>query len=211
MMMQSGSRKKAWPTTSMMLRTRGGSALFTMSMRMCSLASNVHDATIRKTAPNKHPLQLEPRVRRDVEQLSDDGVDGRDDDGCEDQPGQDFADTEIDCVDDAAHAQEHTHVGLPLRAAPLLAHPLAVPIFWPVLTPDCPSLASFSRPASTEFLLSKQEPRERAQRAATARQRQDERRFPRHATPVVSNDAETAAASSRSTNSWWMLQSWARR
>ena len=48
----SGSRKKACPTTSMMLRTRCGSRLFTMSMRMCSLASSVHGEHSRNTALN---------------------------------------------------------------------------------------------------------------------------------------------------------------
>ena len=36
----------------MMLRVRCVNMLFTMSMRMCSLSSSVHDATIRNTAPN---------------------------------------------------------------------------------------------------------------------------------------------------------------
>src|SRR6266700_2284615 len=42
MMRQSGNRKNACPMTSIELRTFLGKKLFTISMRMCSLASNVH-------------------------------------------------------------------------------------------------------------------------------------------------------------------------
>src|SRR6202142_2604112 len=52
MMMVSGSRKNACPTASMVLRSHFGSALFTMSMRMCSLASSVHGEHTRNTALN---------------------------------------------------------------------------------------------------------------------------------------------------------------
>src|SRR6266849_905615 len=48
-----GSRKKACPITSMVSRIRLGSRLFTMSMRICSLSSNVHDAPTRKMMLNK--------------------------------------------------------------------------------------------------------------------------------------------------------------
>src|SRR5215510_12523427 len=49
---QSGSRKNAWPTTSMESRIHLGSILFTMSIRMCSLASNVHGEQSRNTMLN---------------------------------------------------------------------------------------------------------------------------------------------------------------
>ena len=52
MTMVSGSRKNAWPTTSMVLRSHFGSRLFTMSMRMCSLASSVHGEHSRNTMLN---------------------------------------------------------------------------------------------------------------------------------------------------------------
>src|SRR5450759_933633 len=52
MMMVSGSRKNACPTASMLSRTRFGSMLFTMSMRMCSLSSSVQGAHSRNTALN---------------------------------------------------------------------------------------------------------------------------------------------------------------
>src|SRR5215813_2318282 len=52
MMMVSGSKNNAWPMTSIVSRVRFGSKLFTMSMRMCSLASNVHDEQSRNTVPN---------------------------------------------------------------------------------------------------------------------------------------------------------------
>ena len=52
MTMVSGSRKNAWPTTSMLSRTRFGSMLFTMSMRMCSLASSVQGEHSRNTMLN---------------------------------------------------------------------------------------------------------------------------------------------------------------
>src|SRR5262245_8680037 len=50
--MQSGSRKNAWPTTSIESRIHLGSRLFTMSMRMCSLASNVQGEHSRNTMLN---------------------------------------------------------------------------------------------------------------------------------------------------------------
>src|SRR4051794_2830700 len=50
--MHSGSRKKAWPTRSMMLRTVFGSALLTISIRICSLSSSVHGEHSRKTTLN---------------------------------------------------------------------------------------------------------------------------------------------------------------
>src|SRR5262245_65946059 len=49
---QRGSRKNAWPTTSMESRIHLGSILFTMSMRMCSLASNVQGEHSRNTMLN---------------------------------------------------------------------------------------------------------------------------------------------------------------
>src|SRR5258705_2891936 len=49
---QSGSRKTAWPTRSMMSRTRLGSVWFTMSIRMCSLSSNVQGEHSRNTMLN---------------------------------------------------------------------------------------------------------------------------------------------------------------
>ena len=48
----SGSRKNACPTTSMVSRSRFGSMLFTMSMRMCSLASSVHGEHSKNTMLN---------------------------------------------------------------------------------------------------------------------------------------------------------------
>src|ERR1700674_3005359 len=45
-----GNRKKACPTTSIESRTRLGSRLFTMSMRMCSFSRSVHDAQRRNMA-----------------------------------------------------------------------------------------------------------------------------------------------------------------
>src|SRR5262245_9917025 len=53
MTMQSGSKKNAWPTTSMESRIHLGSRLFTMSMRMCSLASNVQGEHSRNTTLNR--------------------------------------------------------------------------------------------------------------------------------------------------------------
>src|SRR4051794_17340037 len=50
--MHSGSRKKAWPTRSMTLRTVFGSALLTISIRICSLSSNVHGEHSRNTTLN---------------------------------------------------------------------------------------------------------------------------------------------------------------
>ena len=52
MTMVSGNRKNAWPTTSMLSRTRFGNRLFTMSMRMCSLASSVQGEHSRNTMLN---------------------------------------------------------------------------------------------------------------------------------------------------------------
>src|SRR5690242_8947692 len=52
MMIVSGKRKNAWPTASMVLRSQRGSRLFTMSMRMCSLASKVQGEHRRNTALN---------------------------------------------------------------------------------------------------------------------------------------------------------------
>src|SRR5215203_3789402 len=49
MTMQSGIRKKVCPTTSITLRAVFGNALLTMSIRMCSLSSNVHGEQSRKT------------------------------------------------------------------------------------------------------------------------------------------------------------------
>src|SRR5882757_9688881 len=50
--MQSGSRKNACPTRSMMFRTVLGSELLTMSIRMCSLSSSVQGEHSRKTMLN---------------------------------------------------------------------------------------------------------------------------------------------------------------
>src|SRR5215510_3842201 len=50
--MQSVSRKNSCPTTSMESRIHLGSRLFTMSMRMCSLASNVQGEHSRNTMLN---------------------------------------------------------------------------------------------------------------------------------------------------------------
>src|SRR5260370_39381589 len=47
-----GTRKNACPITSMLSRTRVGNRLFTISMRMCSLSSNVHDAQTRNMMLN---------------------------------------------------------------------------------------------------------------------------------------------------------------
>src|SRR5574338_224270 len=52
MMNASGSRKNACPTTSIVLRSHFGKRLFTMSIRMCSLASNVQGEQSRNTALN---------------------------------------------------------------------------------------------------------------------------------------------------------------
>src|SRR5262245_49884817 len=52
MITQSGSRKNAWPTTSMESRIHLGNILFTMSMRMCSLASNVQGEHSKNTMLN---------------------------------------------------------------------------------------------------------------------------------------------------------------
>src|SRR6266852_3319966 len=52
MTMHNGSRKNAWPTRSMTFRTVLGSELLTMSIRMCSLSSNVHGEHNRKTMLN---------------------------------------------------------------------------------------------------------------------------------------------------------------
>src|SRR5690348_3751480 len=52
MMIVSGRRKKACPTASIVLRNQRGNRLFTMSMRMCSLASSVHGEHRRNTALN---------------------------------------------------------------------------------------------------------------------------------------------------------------
>ena len=49
----SGSRKNACPITSMLSRTRFGNMLFTMSMRMCSLASSVQGEHSRNTMLNR--------------------------------------------------------------------------------------------------------------------------------------------------------------
>src|SRR5665647_3635532 len=48
----SGTRKNAWPIVSIQLRTVFGSIWFTMSMRMCSLASRVHGEHSRNTMLN---------------------------------------------------------------------------------------------------------------------------------------------------------------
>src|SRR5664279_2865153 len=52
MMMVSGSRKNACPTTSMVSRNQFGNWLFMMSIRMCSLASRVHGEHSRNTTLN---------------------------------------------------------------------------------------------------------------------------------------------------------------
>src|SRR6185437_4869176 len=52
MTMVSGSRKNVCPTTSIVLRSHFGSRLFTMSMRMCSLASRVQGEHSRNTILN---------------------------------------------------------------------------------------------------------------------------------------------------------------
>ena len=52
MMTHSGIRKNAWPTTSMLSRTRFGSIWLTMSMRICSLSSSVHGEHSRNTTLN---------------------------------------------------------------------------------------------------------------------------------------------------------------
>src|SRR5690606_14089652 len=67
-----GSRKNRWPTNSIQLRTRFGKKLFTMSMRMCSLAISVHDAQSRNTAANSthcsssHAFELVSKTLRMV-------------------------------------------------------------------------------------------------------------------------------------------------
>src|SRR5262249_5704721 len=48
----SGSRKNAWPKTSMPSRQRFGSMLLMMSMRMCSLERRVHGEHRRNIVPN---------------------------------------------------------------------------------------------------------------------------------------------------------------
>jgi len=50
--MHHGARKRLWPTTSIQFRTRFGIRLFTMSMRMCSLARRVHGEHSKNTIPN---------------------------------------------------------------------------------------------------------------------------------------------------------------
>src|SRR6187402_744725 len=52
MMNVSGSKKNACPITSIVLRSHFGRRLFTMSMRMCSLASKVHGEQSKKTMLN---------------------------------------------------------------------------------------------------------------------------------------------------------------
>ncbi len=54
----------------------------------------------------QHPLQLEPGVRRGVEELADDGVGGRDEDRDQDQPCKAFARPLRERVDSTAHSQE---------------------------------------------------------------------------------------------------------
>ena len=52
MMNVSGSRKNACPTTSIVFRSHLGNRLFTMSIRMCSLASKVQGEQSRNTMLN---------------------------------------------------------------------------------------------------------------------------------------------------------------
>src|SRR5262249_21815568 len=49
----SGSKKNAWPNTSMPSRQRFGSKLLMISMRMCSLDRSVHGEHKRNIAPNR--------------------------------------------------------------------------------------------------------------------------------------------------------------
>src|SRR5450755_974408 len=53
MMTATGIRKKRWPITSIQSRTRLGSVLFTMSMRMCSLERSVQAEHRRNTHPKR--------------------------------------------------------------------------------------------------------------------------------------------------------------
>ena len=59
----------------------------------------------------QHPLQFEPRVGTDVEQLADDGVDGRHQDRQQDQPGNRLAQPRGDRVDQLAGPHEGRHHG----------------------------------------------------------------------------------------------------
>ena len=113
MTMVSGSRKNAWPITSMMLRVRCENRLFTMSMRMCSLSSSVQDATSRNTAPNSTHCSSSQEFDEVSNSLRMMALTADTMTAARISQAQDFADTETDRVDDAAHTQKRTHLPSP--------------------------------------------------------------------------------------------------
>ena len=77
MMMHSGSRKKAWPTTSIQLRTRLRHHVVHDVDADVFVVLAASTASTEKDDAEQHPLQLEPGVRGGVEHLAHGGVDGR--------------------------------------------------------------------------------------------------------------------------------------
>ena len=78
----------------------------------------------------QHPLQFQPGVRGNVEALPDDRVNGGDDDGDEDQPGQALARPPRERIDSTAQiSRALATVTLPVRICGLDSTPRAQ---WPV-------------------------------------------------------------------------------
>src|SRR3954471_21489417 len=151
MMMVSGSRKNAWPMMSMMLRVRCLNMLFTMSMRMCSLSSSVHDATIRNTAPNSTHCSSSQELDETSKSLRMMAFTADTITAARMSHARILPMRKLIASMTRLTPRSIPTLAFPLRAAPLLAHPARCPSrSW---RRNCRSLASFARPPSTESWL----------------------------------------------------------